>query len=140
MSTPARIGLKNDDGTVKTIEVNGDGYPSWTGQLLLDNYDLEKTKRLIELGDCSYLEREIDPPEGVEHTYDNPAGGVTVFYHRDREEDWEDVCPKTYGSEEEFRANMDNWGYGYLFKDGKWWYCKGHRDPVLLTKKLCDED
>lgn len=120
MSTPAFVGKKNEDGTVTSIYVNADGYPSYMGKMLKQNYkDPGKVDKLLALGDCSSIDKEVDVPEGVEHTYDNPVDGITVAYHRDRGEDWEDVKTTEHDSEEDFKhwAGSDFW---YLFKDGKW--------------------
>ena len=120
MSTPAFIGKKNEDGTVTSIYVNADGYPSYMGKMLKQNYkDPEKLDKLLALGDCSSIDKEVDVPEGVEHTYDNPVDGITVAYHRDRGEDWDEVEPTVSMDEDTFkrRAGTDFW---YLFKDGKW--------------------
>ena len=120
MSTPAFIGKKNEDGTVTGIFVNCDGYPDYMLKLLKENYtDPAKVDKLIALGDCSSIDKEVDIPEGVKHTYDEPVDGITVAYHRDRGEDWETVEPMTSENEAAFvkRAGSDYW---YLFKGGKW--------------------
>lgn len=120
MSTPAFVGKKNEDGTVTSIYVNCDGYPDYMGKMLKKNYkDPEKIDKLLALGDCSSIDKEVDIPEGVEHSYDHCFDGITVAYHRDRGEDWEDVKTTEHDSEEDFKhwAGSDYW---YLFKDGKW--------------------
>lgn len=136
MSTPATIGLLEEDGTVTSIQVNGDGYPSWTGQLLLDVYaDAEIAKRLIDLGDCSYIDKKLE-----RQNPDIEEDGVTVAYHRDRDEDWEDVQPIVRENEKEFWDSVESWEYGYLLKGGKWWYAKGKSSPVELTHEICMKD
>jgi hypothetical protein len=62
---------------------------------------------------------ELEPPDGVVHSYDKPFAGVTVAYVRDRGEDWDDCRPLVSESEEAYWSS-DIGFYGYLFKDGVW--------------------
>lgn len=72
---------------VEYIYCHFDGYPSGVGATLLESYqDIEKVRKLIALGDISYLEKEVDIPEGVEHSFNKPIDGITVAYGRDRGE------------------------------------------------------
>ena len=120
MSTAAFVGKVNEDGTVKSIMVNSDGYPSYLLNLLKENYtDPSKVDRLIELGDCSFVDKEVDIPEGVQHDFDNPVDGITIAYHRDRGEDWEDVEPHLSADEAEFIKYCGS-DFKYLFKNSKW--------------------
>lgn len=48
----------------------------------------EKVKELINLGDLSSVEKYVNPPEGVTHTFDHPYPDVTIAYCRDRGEDY----------------------------------------------------
>jgi hypothetical protein len=72
MATRSRIAIENQDGTVDSIYCHFDGYLRGVGKKLMEHYDKEKLKNLIELGDISVL---------GESTED------TVAYHRDRGED-----------------------------------------------------
>ena len=120
MSTSAFVGKENPDGTVTSITVYSDGYPQYMFKMLKKNYsDPKKVDKLIALGDCSCIEKEVDVPEGVKHTFDEPVEGITIAYHRDRGEDWEDVKPMENVSEETFRCYCGN-EYWYLFKNGEW--------------------
>lgn len=88
MSTRSYIGIRNPDKTTKVIYAHWDGYVEHNGRILFENYkDKEKIEALLELGDISSLAAEIAPADGVEHSFDKPAEGVVVAYHRDRGED-----------------------------------------------------
>ena len=127
MSTNSRIGIVQADGSVKSIFCYWDGYPENNGRILLNNYqDRKKIEALIELGDISSLEKELNPdPEKGKHSFDHPQDDVTLAYHRDRNEDWEDVKPRVDKDTETFiQSDVEEWGY--LFKDGKWFVIDGH--------------
>ena len=86
MSTNSRIGMVQEDGSVKSIYCHWDGYVSHNGKILKENYtDPEKVKSLIELGSISYLRTEVEPTEA--HTFNSPQRGITLAYHRDRGEE-----------------------------------------------------
>lgn len=64
MSTNAMIYAKQKDNSVKGIYLHWDGYPSWAGQILLDNYTTdEKVQKLIALGGLSTLGKNPEPSE-----------------------------------------------------------------------------
>ena len=130
--TDARVGMLNKDGTVTAILVNSDAYPEGLGKTLIEHYmDENKVNKLISLGDCSCVEREVEPPEGETHTYDDPLDYVTVAYVRDRGEDWEDCEPNLYESEDSYWQKSGKYVcYGYLFKDGKWLCKKGYGGKI----------
>lgn len=89
MSTCSYIGIRNPDKTIKAIYSHWDGYVEHNGRILFENYkDKEKIVALLALGDISSLDKDVAPAEGVEHSFDNPAEGVVVAYHRDRGEDY----------------------------------------------------
>ena len=121
--TNGRIGiLKDDNGQVESIYVHCDA--DRIGKVLKKHYaDKAKVEKLISLGDCSSIGPEVEPPEGAEHSYDNPIPGVTVAYVRDRDEDWDDCHPSLHMDEATFWKS--DFGYhGYLYKDGEWWTMK----------------
>jgi len=50
--------MRNEDGTITSIYCHWDGYPSWNGRILLENYtDEQSVRKLMELGDMSILGR-----------------------------------------------------------------------------------
>lgn len=128
MSTHAYIGRTiADDHHVEWIYCHNDGYPSHITPLLLQHYNTpEMVDKLMHLGDISCLYRQIAPPKGVQHTFDNPLPDITVSYFRDRNEPWKDNKPK-YGSRTGF-MNIDD-GYKYLYdtKNQEWRIQKGNR-------------
>jgi len=79
MSTRSRIGILETDGKIKSIYCHSDGYPSWNGRILLENYvNLDKIRELLSLGDLGTLGEEI----GEKHQYDykeRPERQCTFF-------------------------------------------------------------
>lgn len=136
MATRSRIGVVQDDGTVRSIYCHWDGYPKYNGKVLLNHYDLEKTERLVSLGDISSLDVRTEP--FGDHTFDNPEKGVVVAYGRDRgEKDVDAIVFNTWDDAhtEEFCYIMD--------RDGTW-YVSGWGNGidgngfVPLTEELID--
>jgi hypothetical protein len=120
MSTRSRIGYVEKDGSVVSIYSHWDGYPSHHGTILLNHYKtLSKVKSLVKLGAISSLGTKVSTKKP--HTFDRPQADVTVAYHRDRGEDFEQI--KYNGVDEFVHGDIDEWGY--LFKDGKWYVVDG---------------
>ena len=117
MATRSRIGIELEDGTIKSIYCHWDGYISNNGKLLLNHYtDREKVTQLIELGDISNLAPEVNPSEP--HTFNKPQDGVTVAYHRDREEKLSPARTDSIRGQFIARGYEE---YGYLFnKENQW--------------------
>ena len=119
MSTNCLIGKMYGD-KVKAIYCHNDGYPSHTGEMLKEYYNNDSIiDKLINLGDISFLDKNIEPKEGQEHSFDHPAPGITIAYHRDR---GEDLFIREYSGEDSFREELKGFGcnYLYLWKDGDW--------------------
>jgi hypothetical protein len=129
MGTRSRIGIQLEDGSVKSIYCHFDGYYEGVGQELMDSYtDRTKVEKLIALGDISFLCSEIEPTGP--HSFDNPQGGVTVAYHRDRGEDFN---PQDIDNSAESFFNTS--GYTYLFnKDGVWMTSEESKLEEILLK------
>lgn len=106
MATRSRIGIVKENGTVESIYCHWDGYPENNGQLLIDNYDYEMTRELIDLGDISVLAKHPD---------------VVEAYHRDRGEEYRD--PRVDESMDAF-FESDIEEYGYLITPDGEWYMK----------------
>lgn len=137
MATRSRIGMVNEDGTVSSVYCHWDGYPSYNGRVLSENYtDLEKVKKLIDLGSISVLKDEVETDDP--HTFDKPKEGITIAYHRDRGENYDP--PRINESLDEYLED-DNEEYGYFFLDGEWFVkpCYGDR-PVQTVKEALAED
>ena len=123
MSTHATIGKLNSNNTITGIYCHFDGYLSYVGKKLLEFYNTnEAVDSLLANGDMSSMEDTTDD---------------CVYYHRDRDEDWEAVYPRTYSSEETYLNKAE--AYAYLFKDGAWYYRYHSGDLSLLTPEDCVE-
>ena len=135
MGTRSRIGVMHGDNC-KSVYCHWDGYLDHNGRILLNHYDSVKANHLVALGDISSLDVGIDIPEGVEHSFDAQAKGVTVFYNRDRGE--KDVEFATDGSFKEFLERADACGaeYYYLMKDGVWYCGSTYNSDAKLGYKL----
>lgn len=115
MATRSAIGIKIGD-KIKAIYCHWDGYVDNNGKILLEHYDQEKTKQLIDLGNLSSLGIEI----GTKHDFDNPPKNECNFYGRDREES--DTESMTFASAKDFVNEYLNWGceYFYLLDKDVW--------------------
>lgn len=110
MATRCAIGRKLEDGTIEAIYCHFDGYPEHTGKLLVERYNTEeKVEGLLKLGDISVLKGNLSE---------------TIAYHRDCNEDWEDVAPKTFESFKEFHNwGRDIWAEFFYLLDEEGWHC-----------------
>jgi len=133
MATRGRVGMVQPDGSVISIYMHWDNYPSGSGTILLNHYtDTEKVKELISLGSISVLAPNINPdPKKGKHTFDHPQEDVVVAYGRDRNEDPNDIKPRVDKTVDDF-VKSDVEEYGYLFKDGSWFIVKGYADVRKL--------
>lgn len=135
MSTRSTISIVNSDGTVDSVYCHFDGYKEGVGKTLLENYtERTKVKELISLGAMSSLAEHVVPFGS--HSYDEPESGVTVFYCRDRGEDFNST---KYPSVESWRISGDHMGYDYIFQDNKWKILR-NKGIVDLVINSDDED
>lgn len=120
MGTRSRIGVMHGD-TLKSVYCHWDGYYDYNGRLLLENYNSSKANNLVALGDISTLRKEIEIPEGVEHSFETANDNITVFYGRDRGED--NTGWKVAHSFDEFLGQVESCcgEYYYIMKDGVWY-------------------
>jgi len=126
MGTRSRIGMKQLDGSVKSIYCHWDGYPDGVGKELALNYlDPEKVKKLISLGDISSLHARVEPDPGEEHSFDRPKKDITVAYHRDRGEEYNEARVNKTVLE---YSKSDLEEYGYLYFDGVWFLCSNNEE------------
>lgn len=122
MGTRSAIGVMHGD-KAKVVYCHWDGYLEHNGRILFDHYDSPKANHLVALGGISSLDKNIEIPEGVEHTFDKPAKGITVFYGRDRGESGNEyvVC----NSDEEMYDHFSWCEYFYIMRDGVWYVSQG---------------
>jgi hypothetical protein len=120
MGTRSRIGVMHGD-VCKSVYCHWDGYLEHNGRILLEHYDSAKANHLVALGDISSLDRMVEPPEGVAHSFQVPLDGVTTFYGRDRKE--EGVSFVTDLTFESFLTTVEDSGaeFYYIMKDGEWY-------------------
>ena len=122
MGTRSAIGVMHGD-KAKVVYCHWDGYLEHNGRILFDHYNSAKANHLVALGGISSLKPNIEIPEGVEHTFDSPAEGITVFYDRDRGEKGNEytVC----FSDAEMYEAFDWCEYFYIMRDGVWYVSEG---------------
>jgi hypothetical protein len=141
MATRSRIAIENPDGTVSSIYCHWDGSLNTNGVILSNHYeDRGKVERLIALGSISSLAEhpESDRPDS-DHSFNNPEGGVTVAYHRDR---GEKLCAARKDRDRESFFKSDIELYGYLFTlENKWEFVTcANRNPRNLYDFLYEHN
>lgn len=119
MSTNSSVTIKHSDGKYHNIYGHWDGHIDTVGKLLHEHFNSQKlAEELVSLGDFSSLHESIDNPPG--HSYDTPVRNHSIFYHRDRGEDWKDTQPNigdTY--DEAVGVGVLLQSYNYLW-DNEW--------------------
>lgn len=120
MGTRSLIGVMHGDNC-KFVYCHWDGYLSHNGRILQEHYDSSKANHLVALGGISSLQRNIEIPEGVDHTFDDPADGVTTFYGRDRGDDGMEFS--TVNNFKDFLKEVGDScaEYYYIMRDGVWY-------------------
>jgi hypothetical protein len=119
MGTRSAIGYKTPEGKIRAKYSHYDGYPAYTGAMLTEHYtQARKIAQMVELGDQSFLEKEIFPVG--EHSFNKPEEGCTIFYGRDRGES--NVDAKEFDTVAEFVDYYAGAGceYFYLYTTGGW--------------------
>ena len=136
MSTRSYIGIstvKEGISYVNYVYCHFDGYTiNGVGQMLFEHYkDEEKVKKLISLGDISFLEKNIEPSSS-NHSFNTPEKDVTVFYHRDRGD--EESKPYKIYDFQYYPNKMIE--YVYLFENGEWYSIGYDENQKTPTKTL----
>lgn len=133
MSTRCLIGKENQDNSITYIYCHHDGYPSWVGKVLFENYkDEEKIDKLLALGDMSSLGKE--PVSTGDFRY---LGEDFCCPYSDRGESHPAETVKT----QKAFLNVDAWEeYWYLFKDNKWYYSSDGNTFKELTETVIARD
>lgn len=130
MSTHCGIAVKSGN-TYKTIYCHHDGYPSYMFPMLRKNYNSEAlANKLVNLGDASSICERLEPSTNS-HSFDNPEKGVSVFYHRDRNE--KDCCLEHYTKQQV----LNTYFYAYIFEDCEWHcYIDGEPSTAIIINNL----
>ena len=122
MATRCAIARKTEGGKIEAIYCHFDGYPEYTGRMLVEHYNSpEAVEELLSYGDASYIGSTLE---------------LCEFYHRDRKESWKDVGTRVFDSEDEFFE----WAYFcgaefvYLF-DGSMWRCFDRQGYEIKLEK-----
>lgn len=118
MATRSNIGIRENDGTIKTIYCHNDGYPEHVGRILLADYTSESSVReLLALSDISSIGSTLDK----------------VFaYHRDRGEEKADLFVYEPG---EFTRQND-FAYVWDVAEGRWYWCEDEELKVLTQEDV----
>ena len=129
MGTPCAIGKKMEDGSVKAVRCNYDGYVAGAGAILGSWYaDAAKVDDLLALGELSQLAGEL---------------AACVAYHRDCREPLRPA--KRFASVEEYQRTAKgdmSADYLYLY-DGDEWLVYGlyqEADWVKLEIKVGEKE
>lgn len=142
MTTHAAIAYKDTNGMFHGITCHNDGYPDYTGALLLKYYTTPfKVKRLIRLGDIIQVGVNVGirhPGFGLTEYLDeimmsgkNPAKYCQAM-HRDMGE--KTINIKHSRNLEDFFSAMH---YGYVFDNGIW-LCWNLDKRVAVPTQLTD--
>lgn len=84
--------------------------------ILTEHYNTaEKLKALLALGDISILGERLAPDADEPHSFEKPAEGVTVAYHRDRGEPLEKA--QHHDSVDALKASERDIEWYYLFDE-----------------------
>lgn len=148
MSTNSRIGYQRKDGTIRSVYVHQDGYPTGVGATLIANHDsAREALRLLSIGDISALagtNGKLAGKGSSEVSQDDSTGIVT--YNR-----WRNAGTARYGDVTRGELQYNSRGqatgaeYLYLFRPGYGWFvaqCINYGEPVFvpLAGLLLDEE
>lgn len=130
MSTRSNVGIK-EGNKFKYIYVHFDGYPTGVGATLKKYYtDPAKVEKLISLGDCSVLGRDLDPERESFDDYNSKTlnENGSLFYGRDRGEKNVDAKTEDWDTYVKYR-NEDVWiEFVYVFENGEWTGYRVHHE------------
>ena len=138
MSTNSVIGVMHGDNC-KAVYCHSDGYLSYNGQVLLDNYDSPKANHLIAMGDISALGKtigeKINFDDGMEYD-ENYVAKQCRFYGRDRGETGIEFT--SVSSFAQLCEHFDS-AYYYIMKDDVWYVSIGGEQLLVLSEVLTKE-
>ena len=123
MSTNARIGFKNQDGSITSVYHHWDGYPEWLGKKLTEKYtDAVDIIGLLRGGDISCIDSDTD--------WNREKCAPRVLYYNERGENTQPQRDKNLA---EYLDNMDYSGaeYAYVFMGDIGWVCFDYNKDVV---------
>jgi len=151
MGTRSRIGVMHGD-KCKSIYCHWDGYLSYNGKILQENYDSPKANFLVALGDMSSLGKligEAHPFSKIEIEKDNPDfDKLIALYEKAEAEDWSTFYGRDRGEKgtefqvdetfESFLRRCDGCcaEYYYIMKDGVWYVGTTYESDAKLGSQL----
>lgn len=114
MSTRSNIAIKEKDDSVTVSYCHQDGYPEYTGKMLLEHYNTEeKARALAENGYIRLLKKTIE-----ETNEENLRSKAMLDDSID-----ERTQPDSFHSLVMYMSEVDSVfiEYIYLWRDGQWW-------------------
>ena len=127
MGTRSRIGIQLQDESIMSVYCQLDGYPSFNGRVLRDNYDtVEKVKELIDGGNISALHTNLG-------WKNETLPEVGPLYYTSRGESIRENEPRIDDDITEFLDNGEE--YAYIFTRADEWICYDLHD---ITAKLTE--
>lgn len=121
MSTQCGVAIKTEKG-YETIYVHSDGYPEYMWPILTEHYNSEEAaKKMISFGDASYIDERLEPTPGCYHSFNKREPGVSVFYSRDRGEEYNSTLFETKNK------LFNSYYYAYIWENGCWNFYKDGR-------------
>lgn len=115
MSTNSTIAIQHKDGTIEQVYCHWDGYLSHNGKILLGFYtERSKVEELIKLGSISILDKDI----GEQQDFDKRTAGMTLAYHRDRDET---LHIDKFSSKRHMELDGNLQEFNYFFNDNDTW-------------------
>lgn len=136
MGTHASVAIGTSKNCIDAIYVQSDGFLNRLGRVLFSYFNTaESAKELVSLGDASCIHPRLNPDPLREHSFECRQEGVSFFYHRDRNEDWDDVSPQHYTSYAAWH-NSQGVDFNYLFSEGEWWFADGSSSELTRLKDM----
>jgi hypothetical protein len=131
MSTHAIIGALQADGSVHSVYLHCDGYPSHCGRILAEHYSTAaRVAALVKLGGLSVLGPVLAPAPGQVHNMRTRAPGVCLAYARDTGEAAEPHQFTRSGTAAEFwREYAAHFEFSYLFCPRSGWWARCSQQP-----------
>lgn len=127
MATRSTLSKVNSQtGEVFSVYCHWDGYLEHNGRMLLEHYNSEdRAIILLSMGAISALNETIDD---------------SIFYCRDRGEDWDTVKPNRYENWAQFINTHRGEEFDYVFVDNEWHLFNdvGGRTPLSHLEELQD--